>query len=71
MTSGYLVKLLTPRSTDLIMSRIIAITIWASSSFLAASVKMKPMFAPMMSCMYLDTLLLFGLPIWFIEAMIK
>ena len=64
-------KSLTPRSTDLIMSRIIAITICASSVFFAASVKMKPMLAPTMSCMNLDTLSLFGWPIWFMDAMIK
>ena len=64
-------KSLTPRSTDLIMSRIIDVTILASNDFFAALVKMNPMLAPTMSCMYLDTLSLFGWPIWFIEAMIK
>ena len=53
------------------MSRIIDVTILPSNDFFASLVKMNPMLAPTMSCMYLDTLSLFGWPIWFIEAMIK
>ncbi len=66
-----LVKSVTPRNTDLIMSRIVAITIWVSAKLVALSVKMNPMLPPIMYCMYLHAVLLFGLPIWFIEVMIK
>ena len=53
------------------MSRIIAVTILPSSVSFAWLVKMYPMLAPTTSCMNLDTLSLFGCPIWFMEAMIR
>ena len=71
IASGYLVKSITSRRTNLIMSRIIDVTIWPSSVFFALLVKMYPMLAPTMSCMNLDTLSLFGWPIWFIEPMTR